>query len=157
MRGVTGLMLATLFLRVYTNTYFYIYNIYYKDIWIYIYIYKLKPFPQHVGGGHVMEVTITHTFTKTPAHSQHFNQLGSNTAIEFDWRLCMANTKHTSGSSVEGPGSFHWFTPSASFVQQADPTCTASVIPSLAVQVGRTLHWSRQFMHSQSLSIHSSL
>ena len=118
-------------------------------------IYKPKPFPQHVGGGHVMEVTITHTTTKTFAHSQHFNQLGSNTAIH--WRPCMANTKYTSGSSVEGPGSFHWFTPSTSLVQQADPTCTASVITSLAVQVGRTLHWSRQFMHSQSLSIHSSL
>ena len=119
------------------------------------YIYKPKPFPQHVGGGHVMEVPITHTTTKTFAHFQHFNQLGSNTTIH--WRLCMANTKYTSGSSVEGPGSFHWFTPSASLVQQADLTCTASVITSLAVQVGRTPHWSRQFMHSQSLSIHSSL
>ena len=111
-------------------------------------IYKLKPFPQHFGGGHVMESTITHAFTKTSAHSQNFNQLGSNTAIH--WRLCMANTKYTSGSSVRRARQLSLVYPFCVMVQQADPTCTASVITSLAVQVGRTPHRSRQFMYSQS-------
>ena len=59
------------------------------DIYIYILLYKLKPFPQHFGGGHFIEVIIrpTHTFNKTFAQSQHFNQLGSNTAIH--WQLCI--------------------------------------------------------------------
>ena len=60
--------------------------------YIYIYIYrykdnKLKPFFQHFGVCHVMEVTITHTFAKSFSHSQHVNQHGSNTAIH--WQLCM--------------------------------------------------------------------
>ena len=76
-------------------------------MYIYIYIYKLKPFPQHFWGGHVMESTITHAFTKTSAHSQNFNQLGSNTAVH--WSLCMANTKYASGNSAEGPAAFTGF------------------------------------------------
>ena len=99
-----------------------------------------------------MEVTITHTFTKTFAHSQHFNQLGSNTTIH--WRLRMANTKYTYGSSVEGPGSFHWFTPSASFVQQADPTCTASVITRGTGRKNPALVTS---VHAFTIALHSFL
>ena len=71
---------------------------------------------------------VTSWRSQSPTHSpkhlltfQYFNQLGSNTAIHC--RFCMANTKYTSGSSVEELGSFHWFTPSMSLVQQADLNC----------------------------------
>ena len=50
------------------------------------------------------------------------------------------------GVQSKGPAAFTGFTPSASCVQQADPTCTTSVITR---STGReNLHWSRQFMHS---------
>ena len=73
-----------------------------------------------------MEVTITHAFTKTIAHSQHFNQL----SLVYPFRAIFAASR---------------------------PDLYCKCYNSIAVPVGKTLHWSHEFIYSQSLSIHFSL
>ena len=97
-----------------------------------------------------MEVKITHAFTKTFAQFPHFNQHWPQSIGD---SACLIQSTPL-GASVKGPGSFHWLTPSLSWVQQADSTCTTSVITR---GTGRENHALVTSVHVFTIALHSFL